>query len=115
MVAAVAYLLVMTVGFIGALLVLVWLFGEAPGAIRLQNNYGKKEENEMLMFSGLETQSEISQVLDELYGGLDKGSPMEAGDREPHWMKTPTNGEPIIEKEINQEPNAVVPVLARNA
>lgn len=42
MVAAVAYLLVMIAGFIGVLPVLVWLFGESPGGIRFQNDYGKR-------------------------------------------------------------------------
>ncbi len=68
MVAAVAYLLVMLAGFVGLLPVLVWLFGEARDGIRFQNDYEKKEEHEMLMFSGLETQSEISQLLDEIHG-----------------------------------------------
>jgi hypothetical protein len=46
---------VMTAGFIGVLPILVWLFGVAQGGNRFQNDYGKKEDNEMLMFSGLET------------------------------------------------------------
>lgn len=102
MVAAVAYLLIMTAGFIGVLPVLIWLFGEAPGASGFQNDYEKKEENEMLMFSGLETQSRISQLLDELYGGLGQASPAEAGDRKPRWPETPAHGEPIVEEEINE-------------
>ncbi len=35
-----------------------------------RQTHGKDEVSEMLMFSGLETQSEISLLLDELYGGL---------------------------------------------
>jgi hypothetical protein len=34
---------------------------------------------EMLMFSGLEAQSEITRLLDELYGNLDRTSLDEAG------------------------------------
>ena len=112
MVAAVAYLLVMIAGFIGVLPVLVWLFGESPGGIRFQNDYGKREEHEMLMFSGLETQGEINRLLDELYGGLDQDSPVEAGHCEPHRPKAQANGEPIVEEEINEKLNAVKPVLA---
>ena len=67
----------------------------------------------MLMFSGLETQSEISRLLDELYGGLGQASPIEAGDREPRGPKAPANDEPTVEEEINEELAAVEPVLAR--
>ena len=79
MVVAVAYVLVATAALFGALPVLVRLFGEAPGGTKFQNDYGKKEDNEMLMFSGLETQGEISRLLDELYGGLGQASAAEAG------------------------------------
>lgn len=53
---AATYLLVTTVGFIGVLPVLLWLFGEAPNTTGVQNDYGKKEDNEVLVFSGLKTQ-----------------------------------------------------------
>ncbi len=112
MVAAVAYLLVMIAGFIGVLPVLVWFFGEAPDGTKFQNDYGKKEDNEMLIFSGLETQGEINRLLDELYGGLDQDSPVEAGHCEPHRPKAQANGEPIVEEEINEKLNAVKPILA---
>ena len=37
-----------------------------------ERSHGKKEASETVMFSGLETQSEISRLLDELYGRLDR-------------------------------------------
>ncbi len=111
MVAAVTYLLVMIAGFIGVFPVLVWLCGESPSETRFQNDYGKKEKHEMLMFSGLETQGEINRLLDELYGGLDQDSPVEAGHCEPHRPKAQANGEPIVEEEINEELGAIEPIL----
>jgi hypothetical protein len=44
--------------------------------------------SEMLMLSGLEAQSEISQLLDEIFGDLDRASLDEAGRGErctPRW------------------------------
>ncbi len=111
MVAAVAYLLVMIAGFIGVLPVLVWFFGEAPDGTKFQNDYGKKEDNEMLIFSGLETQGEINRLLDEIYGGLGQASAAEAGGLEPHEPETLANEEPIVEEEINEELGAIEPIL----
>ncbi len=45
------------------------------GEIGPGQDQGKEEVIEMLMFSGLETQSEINQLLDELFGSLDRASP----------------------------------------
>lgn len=108
MVAAVTYLLVMIAGFIGVFPVLVWLCGESPSETRFQNDYGKKEKHEMLMFSGLETQGEINRLLDELYGGLGQASAAEAGGLEP---ETPADEEPIVEEAINEKPGAIGSIL----
>ena len=43
----------------------------------LGQSHEKNEVSEMRMFSGLETQSEISLLLDELYGGLWDRSPLD--------------------------------------
>ncbi len=48
-----------------------------------RQTHGKDEVSEMLMFSGLETQSEISLLLDELYGGLSGRASLERGGRRP--------------------------------
>lgn len=41
----------------------------------MSRGYGKKEVSEVLMFSGLETQSEITLLLDEIYGNPSSGVP----------------------------------------
>lgn len=112
MVSAMVYVFIMSAGFIGALPVLIWLFGEPPGATRFENDRTKKEVKEMLMFSGLEAQGEINRLLDELYGALEQASLAVAEECERRGADDLANGEPMVEKETDEELGATEFVLA---
>jgi hypothetical protein len=65
----------------------------------------------VLMFSGLEAQSEINRLLDELYGGLEQASPVVAGRRERRGTENLADGEPMVEKETHEGLGATELVL----
>jgi hypothetical protein len=63
------------------------------------------------MFSGLEVQSEINRLLDELYGGLEQASPAVAGRQEHRGAENLADGEPMVEKDTHEELGATELVL----